>query len=128
TLSIFDVSEANPSVPPVSPVTAPINLGQGASPAYHPVSVTGIGDGSRAYVAAFQLTNCTDSSGTFPCINTQVDVINVGASSVSKVIPIASSVPVDASNADGCGGTSSPAAFWVPGSARFRLSTAASGG
>src|SRR5439155_11895671 len=47
---------------------------------------------------------------------------------VSKVIPIASSVPVDASNADGCGGTSSPAAFWVPGSARFRLSTAASGG
>src|SRR5205823_3282585 len=84
------------------------------------VSVIDIGDGSRAYVAAFQLTNCTDSSGTFPCINTQVDVINVGASSVSKVIPIASSVPVDASNADGCGGTSSPAAFWVPGSARFR--------
>ncbi len=127
TLSIFDISEVNASAP-VNPVTAPINLSQGASPAYHPVSVTGIGDGSRAYVAAFQLTSCTDSSGAFPCINTQVDVINVGTNSVSTVIPIASSVPVDASNADGCGGTSPPAAFWAPGSARFRLFAAASGG
>jgi YVTN family beta-propeller protein len=128
TLSIFDISEANP-LAPVNPVTAPINLSQGATPAYHPVSVTGIGDGSRAYVAAFQLTSCSDVSGIFPCINTQVDVINVGTNSVSKVIPISSSVPVDINNQDGCGGNTPPAAQWTPGTAaRFRLSTAASGG
>ena len=130
TLSIFDISEANP-LAPVNPLTSPsgIDLSQGATPAYHPVSVTGIGDGSRAYVAAFQLTSCTDSSGTFPCINTQVDVINVGTNSVSKVIPIASNVPVDINNQDGCGGNTPPAAQWTPGTAaRFRLSTAASGG
>ncbi|PYV68068.1 MAG: hypothetical protein DMG97_25735, partial [Acidobacteria bacterium] len=60
TLSIFDISEANP-LAPVNPLTSPsgIDLSQGATPAYHPVSVTGIGDGSRAYVAAFQLPSCT---------------------------------------------------------------------
>jgi YVTN family beta-propeller protein len=129
TLSIFDISEANPLAPvPVNPVGPPIDLSQGANPPYLPVSVTGIGDGSRAYVAAFQLTTCPGLSGNFPCMNTQVDVINVGNNSVSKVIPIASSVPVDASNSDGCGGTSPPAALWTPGSARFRLFTASSGG
>jgi YVTN family beta-propeller protein len=127
TLSIFDISEAG-TAPPVNRLTT-IDLSQSATPPYHPVSVTGIGDGSRAYVAAFQLTTCTDSFGPFPCINTQVDVINVGTSSVSKVVPIASSVPVDANNTDGCGGTTPPAAQWIPGTAaRFRLATASSGG
>jgi YVTN family beta-propeller protein len=125
TLSIFDITEVNS---PVSHLVT-LNLSQGASPAYVPISVTGIGDGSRAYVAAFQLTTCSDVSGSFPCINTQVDVINVGTNSVSKVIPISSNVPVDSNNQDGCGGNTPPAAQWTPGTAaRFRLSTAASGG
>ena len=127
TLSIFDISESIPN-PPVSHLVT-LDLSQSASPAYVPVSVTGIGDGSRAYVASFQLTTCSDVSGNFPCINTQVEVINVGTNSVSKVIPIASSVPVDINNQDGCGGNTPPAAQWIPGTAaRFRLSTAASGG
>src|SRR5947208_16827499 len=100
TLSIFDITEANPN-PPVSHLVT-LDLSQSASPAYVPISVTGIGDGSRAYVAAFQLTSCTDVSGSFPCINTEVDVINVGTNSISKVIPIASSVPVDINNQDSC--------------------------
>jgi len=93
-----------------------------------PVSVTGIGDGTRAYVASYQLATCQGLSASFPCVNTQVEVINVGSNSVSKVIPIASSIPVDATNADGCGGTSAPPVTWTPPIARFRLFTTASGG
>src|SRR6266700_8431069 len=66
TLSIFDISESIPN-PPVSHLVT-LDLSQSASPAYLPVSVTGIGDGSRAYVASFQLTTCSDVSGIFPCI------------------------------------------------------------
>src|SRR6266516_2782374 len=47
TLSIFDISESIPN-PPVSHLVT-LDLSQSASPAYVPVSVTGIGDGSRAY-------------------------------------------------------------------------------
>jgi YVTN family beta-propeller protein len=127
TLSIFDISEANPSAP-VNPVVAPIDLSQGTSPAYIPISVTGIGDGSRAYVASYQLATC-GSTATFPCINTSVAVINVGNNTVYKFVPISAGVPLDATNQDGCGGTSSPAAPWTPGTAaRFRMFAASSGG
>jgi YVTN family beta-propeller protein len=127
-LSIFDISEVNPSAP-VNPV-ASLDLGQSVAGSFYlPVSVTGIGDGSRAYVATYQLTTCGPVSAPFPCINTSVAVINVSSNTVSKFVPIASAVPVDATNSDGCGGTASPNATpWTPGSARFRLSAAASGG
>jgi YVTN family beta-propeller protein len=129
TLSIFDISEANPSTPPVNPVVAPIDLSQGVSPAYIPISVTGIGDGSRAYVASYQLATCGTSPGIFPCINNSVAVINVGNNTVTKFVPISSGIPVDAGNQDGCGGTAAPAAPWTPGTAaRFRMFAVSSGG
>src|SRR5260370_29436172 len=76
---------------------AVIDLSQGAAPpcpgGCSPVSVTGIGDGTRAYVASYQLAPCTNSSGN--CVNTQVEVIATGTNTVSKVIPIASNVFLD---------------------------------
>lgn len=93
-----------------------------------PVSVTGIGDGSRAYVASYQLAPCANS--LIHCVNTQVEVINTGNNSVSKVIPISTGVPVDTTNAADCGPQTGPvsAAPWTPGYARFRAFVAASGG
>lgn len=92
-----------------------------------PVSVTGIGDGSRAYVATYQIAKC--QPGNYDCVNTQVAVINVGNNTVSKVIPVASGVPVDTTNQDGCGGLATPPAAWTPADgARFRLFATASGG
>jgi len=126
TLSIFDITEVTPT--PVSHLVT-LDLSQSASPAYIPTSVTGIGDGSRAYVASYQLTSCPALSGSFACVNTAVSVINVGTNSVSKIVPIASAVPVDTNNNDGCGGIAPPPALWTPSvGTRFRLSTASSGG
>src|SRR5260370_5031524 len=83
---------------------AVIDLSQGASApcptGCSPVSVTGIGDGSRAYVATYELVPCTNS--LIPCVNTQVEVINTGNNLVSKVIPISAGVPVDLSNPTEC--------------------------
>jgi len=96
-----------------------------------PASVTGIGDGSRAYVASYQLATCTSPLLVpFPCVNTQVEVINTGSNSVSKVIPVSTGVPVDMTNAADCGPQTGPvsAAPWTPGYARFRAFVAASGG
>jgi YVTN family beta-propeller protein len=104
-----------------------IDLSQGATPpcpgGCSPVSVAGIGDGTRAYVASYQLAPCANSSGN--CVNTQVEVISTGTNTVSKVIPIASNVFLD--QATNCG-PSSGIVPWTPGMARFRLFTAASGG
>lgn len=91
-----------------------------------PVSVTGIGGGSRVYVASYELTTC---SGV-PCVNTQVEVINTGTNLVSKVIPISTGVPVDMTNSTGCGPATGPPATapWTPGTARFRAFAVSSGG
>lgn len=93
-----------------------------------PVSVTGIGDGTRAYVASYTLATCTDPFGKpVPCVNTQVEVINTANNTVSKVIPIATNVLVDP--ATNCGPSGPPIpALWSPGTARFRLFAASSGG
>jgi DNA-binding beta-propeller fold protein YncE len=124
-LSIFDISEANPAMP-VNRV-ASIDLGQGAAPFYLPVSVTGIGDGSRAYVASYQIAKC--QPGNYDCVNTQVAVISVGNSTVSKIIPVASGVPIDLANQNGCGALAPTPAAWTPADgARFRLFATASGG
>jgi hypothetical protein len=124
-LSIFDISEVTAGAP-VSRVAA-IDLGQGAAPFYLPVSVTGIGDGSRAYVASYQIAKCQPNN--YDCVNTQVAVINVGNNTVSKIIPIASGVPVETTNQNGCGAVAAPPAAWTPADgARFRLFVTASGG
>lgn len=96
-----------------------------------PVAVTGIGDGSRAYVASYQLATCTDFLlNPFPCVNTQVEVINAGSNTISKVVPTSAGVPVDLTNATDCGPQTGPPAAvpWTPGNARFRAFVAASGG
>lgn len=96
-----------------------------------PVSVTEIGDGSRAYFASYQLTTCTDFLlNSFPCVNTQVEVMNTGTNAISKVIPTSTSVAVDTTNPTDCGPLAGPpaAAPWTPGYARFRDFVASSGG
>jgi YVTN family beta-propeller protein len=122
-VGIFDVSGSLSQL-------AVLDLSQGASPACpggcSPVSVTGIGDGSRAYVASYQLVSC----GGSPCVSTQVEVINTGNNGISKVIPI-NTVPVDTANPTNCGPATGPVSTspWTPiGPARFRAFVASSGG
>lgn len=96
-----------------------------------PVAVTGIGDGSRAYFASYQLSTCTDFLlNSFPCVSTQVEVMSTGTNAISKVIPTSVSVPVDQTNPTDCGPLTGPpsAAPWTPGYARFRDFVASSGG
>jgi YVTN family beta-propeller protein len=126
-VGIFDVSGTLNQL-------AVIDLSQGANApcpnGCSPVSVTGIGDGSRAYVASYQLTSCTDPLGNpYACVKTQVEVLNTGSNTISKVIPI-KTVPVDTTNPTGCGAASGPPAAvpWTPGTARFRAFAASSGG
>src|SRR5260370_12526038 len=108
---------------------AVIDLNQGAGApcpsGCSPVSVTGIGDGSRVYVASYELTSCSGS----PCVSAQVEVINTGNNAVSKVIPI-STAAVDMTNATGCGPATGPPATtpWMPGMARFPAFAASSAG
>ena len=121
-VGIFDVSATVNQL-------AVIDLGQGANApcpgGCSPVSVTGIGDGSRAYVVSYQLASC----GGSPCVSTQVEVIDTGTNTVSKVIPI-TTVPVDMTNPADCGPATGPPATapWTPGTARFRAFTVSSGG
>jgi YVTN family beta-propeller protein len=96
-----------------------------------PVAVTGIGDGSRAYFVSYQLATCTDFLlNSFPCVSTQVEVMNTGTNAISKVIPTTTNVPVDATNPTDSGPATGPpsAAAWTPGYARFRDFVASSGG
>jgi YVTN family beta-propeller protein len=106
-LSIFDVSSSTPLPSSVNPIAIPAAA---ASPCgagtVVPTSVTGLGDGSRAYVASYQL-----SAGT---VCTQLSVIDTGSETVSKTISL-SQVP-DTSAETGCG------------TVGFRVFAAASGG
>jgi YVTN family beta-propeller protein len=107
TVSIFDVSAGVPSPASVNPITIPAAA---ASPcgagAVIPTSVTVLGDGSRAYVASYQL-----SAGT---VCTQLSVIDTGSETVSKTISL--SQVSDTSAQSGCG------------TVGFRVFAAASGG
>jgi YVTN family beta-propeller protein len=52
-----------------------------------PASVTVLGDGSRAYVASYQLVNCPGSSGnSFPCVTSQVEVIDGPSATLKSLI------------------------------------------
>ena len=121
-VGIFDVSGTVNQL-------AVIDLSQGAGApcpsGCSPVSVTGIGDGSRAYVVSYAFAPCNG----FACVSTQVEVINTGNHLVSKVIPV-STAAVDMTNSTGCGPATGPPppVPWTPGNARFRAFVAASGG
>jgi YVTN family beta-propeller protein len=126
------VAVLDAGVDPPAPI-ATINLATAASAACSacaPDSVTVLGDGSRAYVGAYQLApGCTDNSGNaVNCVNTLVAVIDGPSGTLKTVIPNLSSAP--AIDGTGCGpGSGPPAAVWQPGTtARFRVSMAASGG
>jgi len=104
TLTIFDASIDPPA--PRAPITITPATSSPCATAVVPTSVTVLGDGSRAYVASYQL-----DAGT---VCTQVSVIDAGTGTVTKTIPLSQST--DASAQTGCG------------SARFRVFTTSSGG
>jgi YVTN family beta-propeller protein len=93
-----------------------------------PDSVTVLGDGSRAYVGAYQFSaGCTDNSGNAAnCVNSLVAVIDGPSASLKTVISGFGSGPADPNS--GCGPGAGVPALWQPGTARFRVSVASSGG
>lgn len=126
TVAIFDASADPPSL------LNTINLSTaaaGACVSCAPTSVTALGDGSRAYVAAYQFApGCTDASGNaVNCVDTLVAVIDGPSATLRTVIsPLGSGAAL---NTTGCGPGSGPVpSLWEPGTARFRVSVASSGG
>lgn len=93
-LSVFDVSGGTPVPSPKNPIGIPAAPSSpcGAS-AVFPTSVTVLGDGSRAYIASYQL------SGGAVC--TQLSVIDTGSGTLIKTIPL--SQAADTSAQTGCG-------------------------
>jgi len=94
-----------------------------------PTSVTVLGDGSRAYVAAYQFApGCTDTSGNaVNCVESLVAVIDGPSSTLKSIIsPVGSGAALSTT---GCGAGSGPIpSLWQPGTPRFRVSIASSGG
>ena len=112
-LSIFDVSGSTPLPLAVNLIAIPPAA---ASPcrasAVLPTSVTVLGDGSRAYVASYQLPPPAMVGAGTVC--TQLSVIDTGSETVSKTISL--SQVSDTSAQTGCG------------SVGFRVFAASSGG
>jgi hypothetical protein len=94
-----------------------------------PASVTVLGDGSRAYVASYQFSpGCTDNQGNaVNCVNSFVAVIDGPSGTLKSIIPSIGSGPALATTGCGPGGAPVPS-VWQPGTARFRVSIASSGG
>ena len=86
-LSIFDVSRSTPLPSSLNPIAIPPVAASpcGATPVV-PTAVTVLGDGSRAYVASYQLTPATPMGAGTVC--TQLSVIDTGSETVSKTIPL----------------------------------------
>jgi len=105
TLSIFDVAGPTPTTRPGTPIAISAASSSCAT-AVVPQSVTVLGDGTKAYVASYQL-----SAGT---ICTQASVIDAGSGTLLKTIPLTQST--DTSAQTGCG------------SIGFRAFAASSGG
>lgn len=94
-----------------------------------PDEVTVLGDGSRAYVAGYQFSSgCTDTAGNaVNCVNSFVAVIDGLSGTLKSVISPIGSAPALATT--GCGLGAGPApSVWQPGTTRFRVSIASSGG
>jgi YVTN family beta-propeller protein len=118
-----------------------INLATAAASACSgcaPDAVTVLGDGSRAYVAAYQFSpGCTDYSGNaVNCVKTLVAVIDGLSGTLKSIVPNvsgATSVPTISSapaiTSSACGPAVGPVpSLWQPGVARFRASITSSGG
>ncbi len=105
TLSIFDVSGNAPVPHSGSPVVIPA-ASSSCTTAAVPQSVTVLGDGTKAYVASYQL-----DAGK---VCTQASVIDAGSGALVKTIPLTAST--DTSAQTGCG------------SIGFRAFAASSGG
>jgi YVTN family beta-propeller protein len=96
TLTILDATTAPSS--PTDPLTVLTSMSFAASNAANapcptgciPVSVAALPDGSRAYVATYQITpsTCTNPTQAPPCIVAQATVINLANNSVSKTISV----------------------------------------
>jgi DNA-binding beta-propeller fold protein YncE len=112
-LSIFDVSGSMPLPSSLNPIAIPpVAASPCGASAVVPTSVAVLGDGSRAYVASYQLTAATPMGAGKVC--TQLSVIDTGSETVSKTIPL--SEVDDNSAQSGCG------------TVGFRVFAAASGG
>ena len=85
-LSIFDVSSSTPMPSSANPISIPAVSGSGcgANPVF-PTAVTVLGDGSRAYVASYQLAPAAVGAGT---VCTQLSVIETGSQTVTTTIPL----------------------------------------
>jgi YVTN family beta-propeller protein len=117
TVSILDASADPPNVlARISLTAAPNNQ---CTTGMCPVSVTALADGSRAYVASYQVSAASCPANQ-PCsITSQVTVINASSNTISSVIPLGT-VSVDTANDTGC----NPATSTHP--TRFRLAAASS--
>lgn len=105
TLTVFDVSGSVPASHPGSPIAIPAASSACTSAAV-PQSVTVLGDGTKAYVASYQLT-----AGS---VCTQLSVVDTGSGTLLKTIPLTQSTDTSAQTSCGMIG--------------FRTFAAASGG
>ncbi len=96
TLTILDATTEPSS--PSDPLTVLASISFAASNAANapcpagcvPVSVAALPDGSRAYVATYQITpsTCSNPTQAPPCIVARATVVNLGNNSVSKTISV----------------------------------------
>jgi YVTN family beta-propeller protein len=96
TLTILDATTAPSS--PTDPLTVLASISFAASNAANapcptgcvPVSVAALPDGSRAYVATYQITpsTCSNPTQAPPCIVARATVVNLANNSVSKTISV----------------------------------------
>jgi len=125
TVSVLDVS-ADPSLSPPNTLLLSTNcvvpgfIPPNCPATFTPVSVTVLLDGSRAYVASFQLSPSPCLTGQACTITSQVSVLDALSNTISTVIPLGTAT-VDMVNDTGC----NPATSARP--ARFRVSVGASG-
>ena len=109
-MSIFDVSSSTPLPSAMNPIAIPPVAASpcGATPVV-PASVTVLGDGSRAYVASYQVRPPQPPLAGTVC--TQLSVIETGSETLSKTIPL--SQASDTSAQSGCGTVGFQGAFHV---------------
>jgi YVTN family beta-propeller protein len=128
--STTSVMVLDASIDPPAPVAPSIDLT--AAPAgatslcatgCHPVSITVLADGTRAYVGSYALVIDTSRNPPAPAIEWQVSVVNLQTNTVRSVLPAdpaTTLIDVDTVNPTGCG--SSP---FGPSPLPFRLSVVA---
>jgi len=105
-LHVFDASGSTPGALFGGAINIPAAAGSPCASAAVPTSVTVLGDGSKAYVASYQLASTT--------VCTQLSVIDAGRAVLTKTIPLSTSS--DTSAQSGCG------------TVGFRVFTTSSGG